>query len=92
MTWSNAMSPLDRRQRRARRVVGRLGRGVEDVAEARDREPRLLEVLPDLGQPQDRLGDPAGQHVEGDELADRQLAVDHQVGAEIERERGDAAC
>ena len=46
--------------------------------------PHLLEVLPELRQPQHRLRDPAGQHVEGDQLADRQLAVDHQLGAEIE--------
>src|SRR5262249_33091847 len=33
----------DRRKRRPRRVVGRLGRGVEDVAEARNRDARLME-------------------------------------------------
>ncbi len=63
------------------------GGGVEDVAEPRDRDARLMEILPDLRQPQHRLRDPARQHVEGDQLADRQLAVDDELGAEIERER-----
>ena len=31
------------------------------------------------------VADAAGEHVEGDQLADRELAVDHQLGAEIER-------
>ena len=77
----------DRRQRRARRVEGRLRRGIEDVAEPRDRQPRLMEILPDLRQPQHRRADAAGQHVEGDQLADRQVAVDHELGAEIEDRR-----
>ena len=74
----------DRRQRACGRTEGRLGRGVEDVAEPGDRKPRLVEVLPDLRQPQHRRADAAGQHVEGDEFADRQLAVDDQLGAEIQ--------
>ena len=48
-----------------------------------------MEILPDLRQPQHRRADPAGQHVEGDELADRQAAVDDQLGAEIEDAGGD---
>jgi hypothetical protein len=36
-----------------------------------------------------RRADPAGQNVEGDEFADRQVAVDHQLGAEIEDARRD---
>ena len=51
----------DRRQRGALRIVGRLGGGVQDVAQPRDREPRLVEILPELGQPQDRLADPPGE-------------------------------
>ena len=77
----------DRRQRRARRAERRLGRGVEDVAQPRDRQPRLMEILPDLRQPQHRRADAAGQHVEGDQLADRQVAVDHQLGAEKQDRR-----
>ena len=51
----------DRRQRGAARIVGGLGRRVEDVAEPRDRQARLLEILPDLRQAQHRRADPAGQ-------------------------------
>ena len=45
----------DGRQRGARRIEGRLGRRVEDVAEPRHRQPRLMEILPDLREPQHRL-------------------------------------
>src|SRR5579883_189050 len=79
----------DGRQRRARGAVARLGRRVEDVAEPRDREPRLVEILPDLRQPQYRLRDASRQHVEGDELAHAQLAADDETRAEIERQRRD---
>jgi hypothetical protein len=47
-----------------------------------------VEVLPDLGEPQHRRADPAGQDIEGDKLADRQGAVDDEPGAEIEHGRG----
>ena len=74
----------DRRQPRARGRIGRLGGGVEDVAQPRDRQPRLMKVLPDLRKPQHRRAHPAGQHVEGHQLADRRAAVDDQLGTEIE--------
>ena len=48
-----------------------------------------MEILPDLRQPQHRRAHPAGQHVERDELADREAAVDHELGAEIEDAGGD---
>ena len=48
-----------------------------------------MEVLPHLRQAQHRRGDPPGQHVEGDELADRERALDDQPGAEIKGQRGD---
>ena len=79
----------DRRQRRAAGLEGRLGRRIEDIAEPRDRQPRLMEILPHLRQPQHRRADPAGQHVEGDQFADGEIAVDHQLGAEIQDRRGD---
>ena len=79
----------DRGQPRASRHVGRLGRGVEDVAQPLDREARLMEILPHLRQTQHRRAHPAGQDVEGHQLADRQAAVDHQLGAEIEDGGGD---
>src|SRR5262245_6730235 len=78
----------DRRQRGARRIERRLRRGVEDVAEPRHRQPRLVEVLPDLGEPETRLADPPGEHIECDELADREAAVDDELGAEKQGCRG----
>ena len=68
-------------------AVRRLGGGVEDVAEPRDREPGLMEVLPDLCKPQHRRAHPAGKHVEGDQLADCELALRDQPCTEIERRR-----
>ena len=85
MTCSKAMSPRIGGSAARAALNVRLRRGVEDVAEPGDREPRLLEILPDLRQAQHRLRHPARQHVEGDQLADGQLAVDHELGAEIER-------
>ena len=43
-----------------------------------------MKILPDLGETQHRRAHPAGQDVEGDELADRQVAADHEPGAEIQ--------
>ena len=74
----------DRRQRGACRIEGRLGRGVEDVAQPLDRDPRLMEILPDLREPQHRRADPPGEHVERNQLADREFAIDDHLGAEIE--------
>ena len=68
-------------------IEGRLRRGVENVAEPRDRQPGLVEILPDLREAQHRRADAAGQHVEGDELADREIAVDDELGAEKEDRR-----
>ena len=48
-----------------------------------------MEVLPDLRETQHRRVHPAGQDIEGDEFADRQAAVDDQLGAEIKDARGD---
>ena len=58
------------------------GRGVEDVAEAVDRDPHLLEILPQLGQAQNGRGQLGGDHVEGHQLADGELVVDDEAGAE----------
>jgi hypothetical protein len=66
-------------------VKGRLGRHVEDIiAQTLDQDPRMVEILPHLRQPQNRLDDPPRQH-EGDEFADRELALDHEVRTKIER-------
>jgi hypothetical protein len=50
----------DPRQRRAAWTIGGLRCGIEDIAEAFDRYPRLVKILPDLSQAQHRLGDPTG--------------------------------
>ena len=69
-----------------------LGRRVQHVAQALDRDLHLLEVLVELGQAQHRGGHLGRDHVEGDERADRQFAVDHRLGAEEHQQRrGDAA-
>ena len=60
----------------------RLGRRVEDVAQPVDRDTRLVKILPDLRQPQDRLRHAPRQHVEGNQFADGQLAVDDLLCAE----------
>ena len=46
-----------------------------------------MEILPDLRETQHRRADPARQHVEGHKLADRQAAVDDQLGPEIQQSR-----
>ena len=56
--------------------------GVENIAKPLDGETRLVEVLPDLGEPQHRDAYATGQHVEGDELADSQVSLDDELGAE----------
>ena len=58
MTLRNSIAPARRRQHGASRSAA-LGRRVEDVAEPLDRDLHLLEVLPELGQAQDRLRRPA---------------------------------
>ena len=65
----------------------RLGRCVENVAEAIDRDLHLLEVLPDLRKPQDRLHGLHGDHVEGHQRPHGQFAVDHCLGAEQQQRR-----
>src|SRR5262250_540820 len=72
-------------QRSAGRIVSRLRCGIEDVAEPRNRDARLVEVLTQLREPQDRLRHTSRQHIEGDEFADRKITIDDEVGAEVER-------
>jgi hypothetical protein len=74
---------------RARPRIGRLGRGVENVAQAQNRQPRLVKVLPYLRETQHRGADPASQDIEGHELANRQAAVDDELGTEIEEAGSD---
>ncbi len=77
-----------RRQGGLAGTVGRLRARVENVAEAFDRDARLVEVLPDLGEPQHRRADAPGEDVEGDELADGQIVVHDQPRTEKEHRSG----
>jgi hypothetical protein len=79
----------DRRQPGACDGIRRLGRGVEDVAQPRDRQARLVKVLPDLREPQHRRAHAPSQDVERHQLAHRQAAIDDQLRAEIENAGGD---
>ena len=54
----------NRRERRAARIVDRLGGRVENIAEALNRQPRLMKILPGLRQAQHRRTDAA--HGAGD--------------------------
>ncbi len=79
---------FDRRQRGARRIMRRLAGHVQYVAEAVDRNPDLLEILPQLRQPQDRLRHAPREHVEGNEAADTHIARDDRLGTDIEDRDG----
>src|SRR5262249_56056002 len=80
-------TPADRRKPCASGRIGRLRGRVEDVAQPRDRQPRLVEILPKLGEPQYRRAHPSSQKIEGDEFADGEVAVDHEPGAAIQDAR-----
>src|SRR5262249_20819125 len=73
----------DCRQRSLARRIDRLRPGIENISQSRHREPGLVEVLPNLGKPQHRRADPAGQDIESDELADGEVAIDDKPGAVI---------
>jgi hypothetical protein len=64
-------------------AAGDFGAGVEDVAQALHGNGGLLEVGPQLRQAHDGVGRPGRQHVEGDQLADGELAFNDQLGAHI---------
>ena len=66
-------------------MVLRLRSGIQDIAQPVDGDLHLLEILPDLRQPQDGLRHLARDHAEGHELAHRKLAIDHRLGAEQEQ-------
>ena len=75
---------FDTRRRGAVGIVTGLHRRIQDVAQSRHRDANLLELLPDLGQPENGAGNPAQQHVDRHQLAHRQRAVDHQPGTDPE--------
>src|SRR5258708_6710787 len=67
------------------RAVRWLDGRIEDIAEPRDRQPGLMKVLPQPGQPQHRRTDPARQHVESNEFANGEGTLDHKLGAEEQK-------
>ena len=70
------------RRRQGQEVLGDgLDGRVEDVAEPRNRDPHLVEILPDLRQPQDGGAHLRGQHVECDEFANSQLVSNDEPGS-----------
>src|SRR5450830_993205 len=77
---------LDRRQGLAtlRQLIAR----IENIAQTAHRNADLLKILPQLRQPQYRRSYPLRHHIESDQLADRQLAVNHQFGTEIQSQQG----
>src|ERR1700751_5398394 len=46
-----------------------------------------MKILPDLREAEHRHADAAGKHIEGDEFADRKLAIDNELRPEIENRR-----
>ena len=65
---------------------------VENIAKPRNRKPRLMKILPHLRETQDRLRDAAGQHVEGDQLADGHVAVDDGIARQRTKWPPSPAC
>ena len=59
-------------------------RRVENVTEARHRDTDLLEILPQLREADDRRGNLSCQHIEGDKLANGELAFNDELGTEIQ--------
>ncbi|MCY1445966.1 hypothetical protein D9M71_625040 [compost metagenome] len=76
-------------RQRATGHLGQFGPAVEDVPKPLHGNAGLLKVGPQLRQTHDRLRHPPCQHVEGHQLADGELAVDHQPRAEPQGRHGD---
>src|SRR6185312_12552488 len=70
--------PPDRRKHGATDTDRGLWARVEDVAEPFDREAGLMKILPDLRDPQNRHAHAAREHVEGDQSANSEIALDNQ--------------
>ena len=79
----------DRRESCPSGIEGWFRRGIEDIAEPRHRQAGLMKILPDLGEPQHRRAHPSGQHIESNQLADREAAVDDELGAKKQDAGGD---
>ena len=79
----------DRRQRGAAGSEGRFGRRIEDVAEPRHRQPRLMEILPHLCESQHRCAHSARKDIKGHQLADGRETIDDELRAKVEDPGGD---
>src|SRR5262249_5372358 len=79
----------DRRESCPSGIEGWFRRGIEDIAEPRHRQAGLMRNLPDLGEPRPRAAHPSGQHIESNQLADREAAVDDELGAKKQDAGGD---
>ena len=62
-------------------LAARFRSGIENIAQPAHGNAHLLEIVPQLRQPQDGRGHLSGQHVEGDQFAHRHSLVDHEGGA-----------
>ncbi|MNF91030.1 hypothetical protein D3C84_736170 [compost metagenome] len=70
------------------RNLRQLAAGIEDIAQALERDAGLLEVGPQLRQAHDGLRHPTGQHIEGDQLANAEFPFDDQARAEPQGRHG----
>ncbi|MDT4872413.1 hypothetical protein FQZ97_1075950 [compost metagenome] len=59
--------------------------GIHDGRQSLDGHTQLLNFLPQTRQLDDRRIDTAGQHIEGDQAADRQVSVNHLHGAHAQQ-------
>ena len=66
-----------------------LGGGVEDVAQPRHRETRLMEILPHLCEAQHRRTYSAGEDIKCHQFADCERTINYKLGSEIENSGGD---
>lgn len=71
--------PTNGRQAHLSRVEGGLRRGVDQIAQPLDGDPYLLEVLPELHRAQDWRDHSGREHLESDELPDRELAAHDEI-------------
>src|SRR5262249_30876638 len=78
----------DRWQSSSSGIEGWLCRGIEDVAQPCHRQARLVKILPDLGETQHRRAHPSSQHVEGNKLAHREVAIDDELGTKEQHPSG----
>ncbi len=80
--------PANRRQHGIAIGGGWLHRCIHDVGQPPQRNPGAGQLLPQLRHALDRRDHATAQHVEGDQLANGKVAVQHQLGTEVEQADG----